>query len=86
MMNKWLLLASLYVAQFLPVGFFGQTIPVFLRQQGVSLELIGLTSLLGLPWMFNSSDNNSSDLHEKQKLEVIEACHQLLCKHNQGID
>ena len=51
MMNKWLLLASLYVAQFLPVAFFGQTIPVFLRQQGVSLELIGLTSLLGLPWM-----------------------------------
>jgi MFS transporter, PAT family, beta-lactamase induction signal transducer AmpG len=51
MMNKWLLLASLYVAQFLPVAFFGQTIPVFLRQQGFSLELIGLTSLLGLPWM-----------------------------------
>ena len=50
-MNKWLLLASLYVAQFLPVAFFGQTLPVFLRQQGVSLELIGLTSLLGLPWM-----------------------------------
>lgn len=50
-MNKWLLLASLYVAQFLPVAFFGQTIPVFLRQQGFSLELIGLTSLLGLPWM-----------------------------------
>ncbi|MDJ0536398.1 MAG: MFS transporter [Xenococcaceae cyanobacterium MO_207.B15] len=51
MMNKWLLLASLYVAQFLPVAFFGQTLPVFLRQQGVSLELIGLTSLLSLPWM-----------------------------------
>ncbi len=50
-MNKWLLLASLYVAQFLPVAFFGQTLPVFLRQQGVSLELIGLTSLLSLPWM-----------------------------------
>ena len=50
-MNKWLLLASLYIAQFLPVAFFGQTIPVFLRQQGFSLELIGLTSLLGLPWM-----------------------------------
>lgn len=49
-MNKWGLLASLYVAQFLPVAFFGQTLPVFLRQQGVSLELIGLTSLLSLPW------------------------------------
>jgi len=50
-MNKWLLLASLYAAQFLPVAFFGQTIPIFLRQQGVSLELIGLTSLISLPWM-----------------------------------
>ncbi|NJK58368.1 MAG: hypothetical protein HC939_21510 [Pleurocapsa sp. SU_5_0] len=37
-MNKWLLLASLYVAQFLPVAFFGQTIPVFLRQQGVLMK------------------------------------------------
>ncbi|MEO1341277.1 MAG: MFS transporter [Cyanobacteria bacterium J06635_13] len=50
-MNKWVILASLYVAQFLPVAFFGQTLPVFLRQQGVSLELIGLTSLLSFPWM-----------------------------------
>ncbi|MEL6441871.1 MAG: MFS transporter [Cyanobacteria bacterium J06621_8] len=49
-MNKWVLLASLYVAQFLPVAFFGQTLPVFLRQQGVSLELIGLTGFLSLPW------------------------------------
>ncbi|MCC0179555.1 MFS transporter [Waterburya agarophytonicola K14] len=49
-MNRWALLASLYVAQFLPVAFFGQTLPVFLRQQGVSLELVGLTSLLSLPW------------------------------------
>ena len=50
-MNKWLLLASLYAAQFFPVAFFGQTIPIFMRQQGVSLELIGLTSLIGFPWM-----------------------------------
>ncbi|MDJ0591192.1 MAG: MFS transporter [Pleurocapsa sp. MO_226.B13] len=49
-MNRWALLASLYVAQFLPIAFFGQTLPVFLRQQGVSLELVGLTSLLSLPW------------------------------------
>ncbi|MDJ0600780.1 MAG: MFS transporter [Crocosphaera sp.] len=44
------LLASLYVAQFLPVAFFMQTMPVFLRQQGVSLEAIGLLSLISLPW------------------------------------
>lgn len=50
MMKKWGLLASLYVAQFLPVAFFMQTLPVFLRQQGVSLEAIGLINLLSLPW------------------------------------
>ncbi|MBP5971284.1 MFS transporter [Brasilonema sp. CT11] len=49
-MKKLGLLASLYVAQFLPVAFFMQTLPVFLRQQGVSLEAIGLFNLLSLPW------------------------------------
>jgi MFS transporter, PAT family, beta-lactamase induction signal transducer AmpG len=49
-MKKLGLLASLYVAQFLPVAFFMQTLPVFLRQQGVSLEAIGLTNFLSLPW------------------------------------
>lgn len=49
-MKKFVLLACLYVAQFLPVAFFMQTLPVFLRQQGVSLEMIGLTNLLSLPW------------------------------------
>ncbi|MEC4883512.1 MAG: MFS transporter [Scytonema sp. PMC 1070.18] len=49
-MKKLGLLASLYVAQLLPVGFFMQTLPVFLRQQGVSLEAIGLLNLLSLPW------------------------------------
>ncbi|NEP57134.1 MAG: MFS transporter [Symploca sp. SIO2G7] len=49
-MKKWILIASLYVAQLLPVAFFGQTLPVFLRQQGASLESIGLISLLSLPW------------------------------------
>ncbi len=50
MNNKFGLLASLYVAQFLPIAFFQQTFPVFLRQEGFSLETIGLTSLLSLPW------------------------------------
>mgnify|MGYP001800248711 CR=1 FL=1 len=45
------LLGSLYVAQFLPLAFFLQTLPAFMRQQGMSVEAIGLTSLLGLPWM-----------------------------------
>lgn len=49
-MKKFALLACLYVVQFLPVAFFMQTLPVFLRQQGVSLEVIGLINLLSLPW------------------------------------
>lgn len=49
-MKKLGLLASLYIAQLLPVAFFGQTLPVFLREEGMSLETIGLLSLLSLPW------------------------------------
>lgn len=48
--RKLLLLASLYVCQGLPYGFFSQALPVLLRRLGVSLELIGLSSLLALPW------------------------------------
>ncbi len=44
------LLATLYLAQGLPFGFFTQALPVLLRHQKVSLEAIGLTSLLALPW------------------------------------
>jgi MFS transporter, PAT family, beta-lactamase induction signal transducer AmpG len=47
---KLTLLGSLYVSQFLPFVFFGQALPVYLRQQGMSLELIGALGLLSLPW------------------------------------
>ena len=49
-MGKLVLLGSLYLSQGLPFGFFTQALPVFLRQQGVSLTAISLTSLLSLPW------------------------------------
>lgn len=49
--KKLALLGSLYFCQGLPFGFFTQALPVLLRQQGVSLAVIGSTSLLGLPWM-----------------------------------
>ncbi|MEA5617127.1 MFS transporter [Cronbergia sp. UHCC 0137] len=45
------LLGSLYVAQYLPIAFFFQALPVFFRQQGVSLDAIGLIMFLALPWM-----------------------------------
>lgn len=48
---KFVLLSSLYTSQFLPSAFFFQTLPIFLRQQGASLQVIGLMGLLTLPWM-----------------------------------
>ncbi|WP_461166219.1 MFS transporter [Tsukamurella serpentis] len=45
-----LLLTCLYFAQGLPFGFFTQTIPVLLRDAGLSLTAISLTSFLYLPW------------------------------------
>jgi RhtX/FptX family siderophore transporter len=44
------LLASLYLAQGLPFGFFVQALPVMLRKEGRSLGEIGLSSLLAVPW------------------------------------
>ena len=44
------LLAALYLAQGLPFGFFSQALPAVMRQQGVSLATIGLSTLLALPW------------------------------------
>jgi len=44
------LLASLYLAQGLPYGFFTQALPVLMREQGASLKSISATSLLFLPW------------------------------------
>jgi len=48
--TKLLLLGSLYLSQGLPYGFFTQALPVLLREQGLSLPLIGLAQLLMLPW------------------------------------
>lgn len=38
------------MSQGLPFGFFTQALPVLLRQSGLSLTQIGLSSLLALPW------------------------------------
>ena len=47
---RLVLLASLYLAQGLPFGFFTQALPVLLRERGLSLAAIGATGLLFLPW------------------------------------
>lgn len=43
-------LATLYLSQGLPYGLFSQAVPALLRQQGVSLAAIGLSTLLAIPW------------------------------------
>jgi RhtX/FptX family siderophore transporter len=47
---KLALLATLYLAQGLPFGFFTQALPSIMRDRKYSLEAIGLASLLALPW------------------------------------
>lgn len=47
---KLALLSSLYFSQGLPYGFFTQALPVWMRQQGLSLTIIGASSVLALPW------------------------------------
>ena len=48
--RKLALLLGLYFSQGLPYGFFTQALPTRLRQEGTSLEGVGLASLLALPW------------------------------------
>ena len=47
--NKLALLSSLYISQYISLMFFVQAIPVFMREQGASLESFGLIYLLALP-------------------------------------
>lgn len=49
MISKLVLLATLYISQFIPTTFFFQTLPVFLRQQNMSLDAIGFLGLLVIP-------------------------------------
>ena len=44
------LLSCLYFSQGLPFGFMSQALPALLRSYDVSLEKIGLVSLVALPW------------------------------------
>ena len=45
----WLL--SLYFVQGLPFGFQASALPIYLREQGISLRAIGWASLLATPWL-----------------------------------
>lgn len=47
---KLALLGSLYLAQGLPFGFFGNALPALMRSRGIELSQISLTYLLAAPW------------------------------------
>ncbi|MDJ1184225.1 MFS transporter [Roseofilum casamattae] len=46
------LLGSLYISQYIPLTFIYEALPAFVRQQGMSLETIGLLPLVALPTVF----------------------------------
>ena len=46
------LLATLYVSQAIPVGFFVIALPAILREFGATLETVSLFSALALAWVF----------------------------------
>ncbi len=48
---RWALLGSLYVTQFLALGFFYIALVVILRGGGASLDQVGIIPLLGLIWV-----------------------------------
>jgi predicted MFS family arabinose efflux permease len=49
--GKLFTLLSLYMAQSIPMSFFSTVVPVIMRQQHYSLEVIGLMQLIKLPWI-----------------------------------
>lgn len=52
-LKKFGLLGSLYVSQYIPAMFLFEALPVFMRQQGMTLDVIGLLPLLALPLTFS---------------------------------
>ncbi len=47
---RYATLTTLYFAQGLPFGFFSLAVPVLLRRAGTPLDLVGLSSILAIPW------------------------------------
>lgn len=47
----FLLIGALYFTQGLPMGLSMEAVPVLMRQSGVSMDVIALVPLAGLPWI-----------------------------------
>lgn len=48
------LLAVLYLVQGMPFGFQALALPLYLREAGLSLSMIGFSSLLAAPWLLKA--------------------------------
>ncbi|WP_319380880.1 MFS transporter [Thiomicrorhabdus sp.] len=51
-LQNWFLLTSLYITQYLPLGFFFVALIAILRQQGTPLEQLSLIYFIGMFWVF----------------------------------
>ncbi len=49
--HRWLLIASLYFSQGIPLGLAMEALPALLRRQGASLDSLAFLPLVGLPWV-----------------------------------
>jgi MFS family permease len=52
--RKLFVLVALYLVQGMPFGFQATALPIYLRQQGVSVTAIGFVGVLSLPWLFKA--------------------------------
>ena len=71
--QKFGLLASLYIAQGLPFGFFMQSLPTLLRKEGANLETIGFGVILALPWAFKFLWAPALDKFATRKFWIVTA-------------
>jgi RhtX/FptX family siderophore transporter len=49
--QRLILIATLYVSQAIPLGFFIVALPAIARREGLSLEKVGLLGALAFPWL-----------------------------------
>lgn len=52
--GKLLVLVALYLVQGMPFGFQATALPIYLRQQGISVTAIGFLGVLSLPWLLKA--------------------------------
>ncbi|MEK7288348.1 MAG: MFS transporter [Elusimicrobiota bacterium] len=77
MNKKFLWIALFYLAEGFPYGFINDALPVYFRFQGISLQEIGLLSLIGLPWTLKFLWSPLVDVFGRRKIWII-SCEALL--------